>query len=255
MIKAIALFNFLEYHSPYSKSVIEFLKAHDKATSWNYVLDLLNLIKTSWENYKENQPLFFPSSFKVEKGYVTLFEQFKLNVVDYQNQYGSDKKNFSGIKEKPLFYIEDTDSLIVINWNFITNKLYEGLLFDFYKYSGIANEARFKNFLKFKQYVSYEVTEKFIFRRLISPYFKRKNSIIFFDEGDSFPDCYCRQNKNIFLIEIKDAYFPSSPIDSFSYPIIKEAIDKKYNSNNKGVGQIIKNIQKVIENHMPLTIL
>lgn len=104
MIKAIALFNFLEYHSPYSQCVKDFLKAHDKKTSWNYVVDLLNLIKTSWDNYKQEKPLFFPLSFKKVKGYETLFELFTLKVNEYKNQYSLDKKNFTGLKEKPLFF-------------------------------------------------------------------------------------------------------------------------------------------------------
>ncbi len=244
MVKALAFFNFLEYHSPYSECVRNFLDLHEKKTSWNYTLDLLQLITTSWDNHKNGKISFFPFSFENIKGYDRLFEHFTLNIEEYKKNYNDLKKNFSGLKEKPLYKSSITQSRIVLNWNFITNKLYDGLLFDFYNHSGI--KTKFKNFLSFKEYLSRELIEKFIFRRLIKPYIEDKRSILFYDEEDSSPDCYCRNNNRIFLIEIKDSYFPSLSIDSLSYPKIKEAIDAKYNNPKKGTGQLIRNIKKLI---------
>ncbi|MGC4058199.1 MAG: hypothetical protein QM743_08790 [Chitinophagaceae bacterium] len=80
--------------------------------------------------------------------------------------------------------------------------------------------------------------------------FSKRHSVLFFDDGktDSLPDCYFRKGNRVLLIEIKDAYFPSSATDSFSFEKIKKAIDEKYNSPKKGIGQIIKQIKSLKQN-------
>ena len=47
------------------------------------------------------------------------------------------------------------------------------------------------------------------------------------------------------LFEIKDAFFAGSVLTSNSYQQIKSEIDKKYNNPKKGIGQLIKQIQKL----------
>ena len=64
--------------------------------------------------------------------YKSLFEQFEIDIKEYQLKYSDDKKNYSGLKDKPILK-SNQDTYIVFNWNFITNKLYNGLVFDFYK--------------------------------------------------------------------------------------------------------------------------
>src|SRR5690606_31479094 len=44
------------------------------------------------------------------------------------------------------------------------------------------------------------------------------------------------------LFEIKDALFPADVIDSRSYEAIKKLMDDKYNGNNKGTGQLVKQL-------------
>jgi hypothetical protein len=132
----------------------------------------------------------------------------------------------------------------VLNWSFLSNKLYEGLVFDFYNASGIASTKEFSQFLKFKQFIGEQITEKHLFRLLAEKAFRKKHDVLLYDAGkpNGFPDVYYRKGNKVFLVEIKDAYFPSDAVNSFSYDAIKEAIDKKLNSHEKGTGQIIKQL-------------
>jgi len=172
-------------------------------------------------------------------------ESFVLDYTKYANEYSNGERNFSGLKESPLFRINDGEYL-VFNWNFLSNKLYNGLLFDFYLRSTISQE--FPTFLAFKKYISESVIEKFIFRKLIEQSFRKKQTKVIFDNLviSGMPDAYVRDNKYIFLFEIKDAFFSSSTMSSLSYSKIKETIDQKYNTEKKGTGQIVKQLKHLI---------
>ncbi len=243
MIKGIAFLNFMEFYSPYNKYVHEFLAKHKKKKSWNYILDLMMLIKSSWDEIlkKPDRP---PFSFKDIEGFTSLFKSFAISVEEYSKEYSLGKKNFSGFKSKPLFEILN-GHYIVINWDFLSNKLYDGLLFDFYNQSGISENENFKDFITFKKYVSEKLTEQFLFQKLITQCFQKKHTVTVFDHKivDGFPDAYVRDGKTIFLFEIKDAAFPVSSSNSFSFDTIKTTIDQKYNSERKGTAQLIKHLK------------
>ncbi len=244
MVKGIALFNFLEFHSPYGEYVRRFLSKHKKEKSWNYILDLMTLIKSSWDTIKERPDKLPPFSFKGIEGFNSLFESFTLSVAEYVKGYSEGKKNFTGLKSKPLFEIKK-DHYLVLNWNFLSNKLYDGLLFDFYSQSGISENETFKEFIDFKKYISEKLTEHFLFRKLVTQCFQKKHMVSLFDDSskNGLPDAYVRDGKHIFLFEIKDAAFPVSSSNSFSFNSIRSSIDQKYNNDKKGTGQIIKQLE------------
>lgn len=244
MIKGMALFNFLEFHSPYGEYVRRFLAKHKKEKSWNYILDLMTLIKSSWDIIKEGPDKLPPFSLKSTEGFNSLFESFTISVQGYSKGYSESKKNFTGLKSKPLFEIKK-DHFLVLNWNFLSNKLYDGLLFDFYSQSGISENKTFKEFIEFRKYISDKLTEQFLFRKLVAQCFRKKHMVSLFDDNsrNGLPDAYVRDGKHIFLFEIKDAAFPVSSSNSFSFKSIKSSIDQKYNTDKKGTGQIIKQLE------------
>ncbi len=246
IIKSISFFNFLEHQSPYKVYVQNFLERNQKNSSWNYVLDLMNLIKHGWESTGQSE--FYTFSFNGTEGFKTLFKNLALKPDLYNKKYADDKSNYSGIKENPLFeYIDNT--YLILDWNSLVNKLHEGLIFDFYKTSGIAQHDKFSKFLDFKRYISEDVIEKHLFKRILNKCFSKCNLVLHFDEQKSsgHPDAYARWGKHIFLFEIKDAFFPAKPINSYNYHQIKEAIDEKYNNHKKGTGQLIKQIKHLIK--------
>lgn len=177
------------------------------------------------------------------------FEELCIDLKNYNSEFGNDKRNFTGIKDKPLLKFSN-DSYVIIDWNFFARKIYDGLLFTFYNTSGISDKDEFPDFMSFKKYLSLESVEKYLFRRIIKGCFKQKHSIVKFDDINipGFPDAYVRKGNKIFLFEIKDAYFPSKVVDSASYQNIKEVIDQKYNNLKKGTGQLIKQIMKLKDN-------
>ncbi|TSJ36546.1 hypothetical protein FO440_22205 [Mucilaginibacter corticis] len=245
MLRGAVLLNYLKYHSPYAVYVDNYLKKHGKATALNYVLDIYNLLILGYKKFKNKSPDQWAScSFAPSDGFETIFEQFDLNIKDYQAAFSAGKSNYTGIRSKPLLKLED-GSHLVLSWPFLISKMYDGLVFDFYQYSGINEDTKFRTFLDFKKHIGGEVTEKYLFQKLLGACFKNKHQVLKFDDLDikGHPDAYYRQGNNVMLIEIKDAYFPAPAIGSYSYEAITEAIDLKFNSSKKGTGQIIKQLQ------------
>jgi hypothetical protein len=193
MVKGLTFLNYFEFHSPFTAHVKKFLQKNQKEKTWNYILDLMNLIKNSWDTQRQDTSKLYPFSFNNSYGYSSLFENFAISVSDYEREHRYEKRNFSGLKSKPLFKIKE-QNYIVLNWNFLSNKLYDGLLFDFFNQSGISENKIFNSFISFKKYVSEEVIEKHLFQKLIDKCFNKKHITLLFDNGEfqGFPDAYVR---------------------------------------------------------------
>ncbi len=247
LIRSLVFFNVLKKHPEFDGYVDAFTRYNQKESYWHYIMTITNTLQASWSkdiSDKDSTP------FVIKKGDITerILENFTLKLDEYQKEYVKDKKNFNGLKQSPLIEIQP-NKFFVFNWNFIINKTYEGLVFDFYASSGIADNPKFKNFPDFKNFLGQEVTEDHIFKKVLSHYLNKKHSILKFDDykNDGFPDAYYRFGKFIFLFEIKDAYFPAKAINSLDYEKIKSAIDTKYNTKSKGTGQIVKQLKKLMD--------
>jgi hypothetical protein len=247
MIRGIVLFNFLEFNSPYAESIRQFLAKRGHTNSWNYVFALLNVIQHSWKQSERNQDKSSSAIISVTEEFKPLFDSISMDVQNYAATYAADHRNYSGIKDKPIFRYGE-NSYFILNWNFLHNKLYEGLLFDLYTHSDISSAGGFKTFPNFKQYVSEEVTEGILFKKLLRASLQKKHSVLLFDEKTTpgFPDAYYRDVGDVILFEIKDAFFPANAINTTSFQAIKDAIDAKYNQDNKGTGQLISQLQHIL---------
>jgi hypothetical protein len=240
LIKSMCFFDYFQFELNHEAEVKTFLENTGCKNVKNYAfknLKLLQQVTNSRGLYGTRSFLFTP-----EKKLLPLYDLLSLNLDKYKRNH-SDSKNFIGLKESPVYKISGTDMYSVVNWNFFGNKLYSGLIFDFYNRSGIKSDKKNDFVNHYKPKVA-KMVERHLFANLIKGIFEKDHTIIRFDEKiDNHPDAYVRIGKRIFLFEIKDALFPANVIDSRDYEEIKNAIDVKYNSNNKGTGQIIRQLQ------------
>lgn len=247
MVRGIVLLNYLQFRTPYTKYVEQYLKTHNKTTNFHYAIDIFNILNTNFQSLKNEQREFASFTLNRSPGFESLFDQFTLNLEIYKQKYSAKKENYAGIKSRPLYRLDD-DTWLVLNWTFLSNKLYEGLIFDFYNNSGISKTQELDTFLKFKKLIGEQITEKHLFQQLSEASWSKKYEVLMFDNNkgiNGIPDAYYRIGNKVFLFEIKDAYFPSEAINSFSYDKIKAAIDTKLNSDSKGTGQLIKQLKKM----------
>jgi hypothetical protein len=244
--KGLMLLHFLNKTPDYKKYVERFLQKNDKIYTTAYLDQLMLPLLQAINRYEPVPGKLFPFELNSYGERITLIEKLAVSPGHYMNRYGEDKRVYTGFKEKPLYKLKN-GNFIVLNWNFFITKMYEGLIFDFYEESGIAERTEFNERIKFKRYISSEIIEKHGFRKIIPKYFPKKNTVILFDDNSSggLPDAYVRDNNNIFLFEIKDALFPIDTINSLSTEKIEVDLNKKFNSDNKGTGQIISQINKL----------
>ncbi|MBB6107762.1 hypothetical protein HDF23_000492 [Mucilaginibacter lappiensis] len=243
MIRGVVLLNHLQFHTPYGAYVEAYLRQHQKPTVLNYFLDIFQMLIANTKSLNDPNRDFAAFSIQRSPGFESLFRQFTMDRHHYTKTYSGGKQNYAGLKSKPLYQLDEKKWLI-LNWGFLANKLYEGLVFDFYLESGIASDPKFSGITAFKQFISQEVTDQKLFRKLLKAAFDHRYGTLLFDDGQiaGFPDAYYRQGNRVYLIELKDAYFPSEAAGSYSYEQIIAAIDKKINNKGKGTGQIIKQL-------------
>ena len=158
------------------------------------------------------------------------------------------KVDFKGIREKPLFNYKD-ENIIVLDMNFLNNKIYNGPLFDMYYKTDMATNTRFKDFPQFKTHIGTHVSENIIFKGIMKKLFKKNFIKLYFDDDSksNCPDAYIRYGSKVFLVEFKDYLFPGSLVDKYSFDDIKAHIDLKFINNNKkknkGISQIVEQIK------------
>jgi hypothetical protein len=247
MVRGVVFLNYFQFHSQYAKYVVAYLAKHNKKTTLNYALDIFQMLNANFEYMRQHENDFPSFSFGKACGFETLYEQFSIDPVVYQAKYRDNKQSYAGIKSHPLYKMND-QNWTVLNWSFLSNKLYEGLIFDFYLNSGIAAEPKFREFPGFKQFIGENITEKHLLRSMAKKAWAKKYDVLLFDDDDQpdgFPDVYYRKGNTVFLIEIKDVYFASATVNSYSYDKIKETIDTKLNSAKRGSGQLIKQLKKL----------
>lgn len=244
IIRGVCLMNYLQYHSSYSKYVISFLNKKGLTNTWEYIVLLSSTVQLSWTKNDAGMKSYF---FVCDEKFSALFDYFSINPSEYRERYLNKKEEYSLLKSKPLFKYEN--QYYVLDWNFMPNKIYEGLIFDFHSESGIKELSTLNTIPQFKKLIGLEITEKFIFRTILKAVFSDKYCKLIFPKDNSTgePDAYYRKGNNIFLFEIKDSFFPTSAIKSSTYEDIKNAIDEKYNNDKKGTGQLVKQINRLKE--------
>lgn len=154
--------------------------------------------------------------------------------------------NFKGLRKWPIVRFED-GYFAIINWNFITDKLFQAFVFDFYNNSGIASEK-----YKIGDFFS-DIGNQFAHKEVFEDILDK----IFFDKGVCLKDqknelinydYYFRKDNKIIIFEFKNILLPYKEV----YEDILEDIDKKMiiethkgKSQNKAVLQLLEHIDKI----------
>ncbi|MEP3386642.1 MAG: hypothetical protein ABJO02_00555 [Reichenbachiella sp.] len=245
--KSKCFFDALEFETEFGRYVRNFTERFQDPNSLAYIFRFVNILQLSQE--RDETKRFSPFSITSDAQSIPFFDELAIDLKKYSEFYSESKGNFTGLKEKPLYKVSE-HSYVIMNWDFLARKVYDGMLFDFYNQSGISHEKRFLKFPAFKQFIGENAIEKYLFRRLIRGCFKNKHVIVEFDNGISsgHPDAYVRNGKKVFLFEIKDSLFSSRIIDSEKYDLIKSEIDKKYNTGKpkmKGTHQLLSQIKQL----------
>lgn len=131
--------------------------------------------------------------------------------------------------------------------NFLIDKIYQGLIFDFYKHSTI--REIFKTLPDFLNFLG-NFAESILFHNHIDKCFPLRKWIVR-RRGDrtssiEYSDFYLRDGNTVFLFEFKNSLINSSVKHSRDFPKIKEEIFKKMVNNEKGKKKGITQLLSVV---------
>ncbi len=157
--------------------------------------------------------------------------------------------DYRTLRSFPLIKLSE-DRYSVVNWNFILDKMFNGLIFDLFEKSGIRDptspiyNSRYSNLPGFKSAISGMFSEKLcidLFRSALSGYVIEGGD----DKALNNKDLYIRRNNKIGFIEHKDTLF----IKTADYHSIKKVLDSKL-INDQGASQLVELIRKFKENYL-----
>ncbi len=248
LYKSFFLFKFLSQNDLFKQLYLKFLEY--------YRLD-------SWQQYLKNIINIFISGFINGKGF-----SHKINLQDDHPQKEwlltlvingkviDEYEYFKLFREYPIYQLKN-DSFIILNYNFFSEKLYNGIQFDIVKPAKKFNISilgqQIDSFPKFKSLYSDYFSEAELFRYLMNYCFEKFNWIKYFDPDfnnlnlRSVPDLLMFNGNNVFVFEFKDKIITADSLHSYDYSKIESELYKKLVEDNKGAKLGVSQLVNIIE--------
>jgi hypothetical protein len=250
ILKAVYFFKFCETDTQFSNYLQIFLNEYNLDSWQRYLLNLLKLYTRKFER------LVTPFRIEVPEGYPDALSFLRLLSIDANSFNKSD--DFLSLRERPIYQINQS-KFIILNLNFLVDKLYQGIQFDLarvlVKNSAIFNGKKIKNTVDFMSIFGKHFSETGLFCNIMDYVFEKTNykklraSEIQVYIHDGEPDYYMRDKSKVYLFEFKNVYISSVVKNSGDYTQICSEIFKKLVSNQegdaKGVSQLINSIKKI----------
>lgn len=253
LYKAYCFFDFCEQSPKYLEDLKTFC-AQRAVSHWKeYLLKLFGFLVASIRN----------PYIKLPKGTLgdlsSFFDQYIINIEDCGNLWEGHNalqyfRDHFLLKVSPDTLKVSPDTYLLINANFLVDKFYQGMRFDFFK-ALKATSSKYKNYPDFSTRLSQDFSESNLFWRLIKQIYNENQDALILT-GEDFrqqritaePDLYLRIGNRLFLFEYKDVTLGDSIKYSHTIRRIKEGIcDRicRYDKKKKGAGQLLYNIDRI----------
>ena len=249
-IKAIYFFKFCERDSQFKVYLEIFLKEYNLDSWHKYLMNLISLYVRKFERLKTPSVINVPDNFP--------------DVIAFLADLSIDPKAFNSsddfllLREKPVYRISKND-FAFLNLNFLVDKLYQGIQFDFarvlVKHSATFKGKVIKKTADFMSIFGNEFSETGLFYSVMDYTFEKSGYVKFSGEKiksiitDGEPDYYMRDKAKVYLFEFKNIFLGAGIKHSYDYDQIEAEIFKKLvaNQNNsaKGVTQLVNVIEKI----------
>jgi hypothetical protein len=238
LYKSLNFFKFLKNNYP--TYLNQYLEVNQVDVYQKIPIKLFELYSNG---YNKEQDFFYSYFNKDVISQNQIVANLSLDIKNFSRDEFIAKKmqmNFKGIRTFPVLKSEK-EEYNISNWNFIIEKFYEGLVFDFYNKTNIKDLKELKSFEDYKGKMG-DYFANIFFMNLMKEMFNH-HPIICLKEKERNQHCdydfYIRVKNNVFFFEFKDILFPINE----SYEDIKNTIDKKLVDNKKGIKQIIRQIK------------
>jgi len=253
IIKAVYLFQFLEYHEKTKPLLAAFLLYFNKPTWQIYLKRFLPLTTSAIQNNQEGHTDILVNHGENFEEDCAFFE--KLIIHDYDKL---NKNDFLTIREKPFYKIENGVYRIIFNL-FVVEKIFKGVYFilrDINK--NLPEEHKFE---EIKSFYGDEFSEQILMYKVLESIFPGKYIRYTGKELSDrkiigAPDYYIRKGKNILLFESKDFLIKAEYKTSFDFNIYEREFKRVLyyeempngRVKNKAVMQLINSLRKLLNN-------
>lgn len=249
-IKAIYFFKFCEIDPQFQVYLEIFLKEYNLDSWHKYLMNLISLYVRKFERLKTPSVINVPDEFP---DVINFLEDLSIDPKTFKSS-----DDFLSLREKPVYKISKND-FVFLNLNFLVDKLYQGIQFDFarvlVKHSGTFKGKVIKNTVDFMSIFGNEFSETGLFYSVMEYAFEKSGYVKFSGEKiktiipDGEPDYYMRDKAKVYLFEFKNIFLGAGIKHSNNYDQIAAEIFKKLvtNQNNsaKGVTQLVNVIEKI----------
>lgn len=249
-IKAIYFFKFCESNELFRDYLNIFLKEYNLESWQKYLVNLIALYVRKFEKLKT------PSVINVEDEFpeiINFLEELSISTDDFKPS-----EDFLRVRENPVYQI-DKNNFVFLNLNFLVDKLYQGIQFDFarvlIKNNAVYGKRKIRSTIDFMGIYGDVFSENGLFYSVMDYAFEKSKYIRFTGEkmksiiGDGEPDYYMRDKAKVYLFEFKNVVLGANIKHSKDYNVIKDEIFKKLvknqNGSPKGVTQLVNVIEKV----------
>lgn len=249
-IKAIYFFKFCESDPHFQVYLEIFLKEYNLKSWHKYLMNLLSLYVREFERLKTPSVINVPDDFP---DVIAFLNDLSIDPITFKKSV-----DFLFLREKPVYRICKND-FVFLNLNFLVDKLYQGIQFDFARVL-VKNSATFKGkeIKETKNFMSIfgnEFSETGLFYSVMDYAFEKSGYVKFRGEEikaiitDGEPDYYMRDKAKVYLFEFKNIFLGAGIKHSNNYELIKSEIFKKLVTNQdnsaKGVTQLVNIIGKI----------
>lgn len=247
-LKAVYFFKFCEDNEVFKGYLKVFLKARGVVT-WNeYLFNLVSVYIFLLGEGNVRSVLQFDEARK------NVFSSLETFCVDVQTFEA--KEDFLTLRAAPVYKYSDNE-ILFLNINFLIDKIYQGIIFDFADVligNGIQyNGKPIKNRQQFFGIFGDEFIEPGLFYEVIKYVFRQKDYVHYTGDelkamfGDGAPDYLIIDNAKIYAFEYKNTLFSGPVKYTFDIDRIKQELDKKFVANEagkpKGVSQLVNFIE------------
>lgn len=259
IFKAIQFFSFCERDPDFQIYLSAFLKDINIDNWKKYIYNLFHLLAEAIEK----RQLYLKGELS------TFFKKFIIDISDPKlNQLWNSQFKNKYFRDRFIFPIEG-DLYLLLSSNFLVDKIYQGLIFDFYdsiiKDDSLArNNKQLRNFGDFKSLLGSIFSEQHLLYPLMDKIFENNCSTRYSGEKlktlgiIGAPDYYVHQEDILYLFEYKDVTISEEVKLSREINLIKDNIlDRvcchKIGENGKprikGAGQLLEVINKIINSN------
>ncbi|MGN6542513.1 MAG: hypothetical protein ACTHKY_17025 [Ginsengibacter sp.] len=245
VVKSLLLFGFLDSLAD-GKEILNRFCHYYEIVNWREYFESVIPLISAWS--KTDKPSSVDIILNNDDNYADNYSFLKkLAMNDYVKLEDLD---YIKLREKPLLELDAT-TFRVIHPLFISDKIYKGLYFLLNKLNSAEPIVK-----KFRSWYTSNFTEGVCFREIIKYSFAKYDVRLFDDQLNDLgvtgpPDCYLREDSDVFLIENKDILINATIKGSYDFEATINEIKKKLLSENGrpvGIGQLITNIRKLLNN-------